>query len=227
MRHLNEYKAEIRRRIAIKNKKKSAVRRRSITVSVFFSAVLICGGIFLFSKKPADEKVVFISADHIKTYTAFDDLVKDCDIIMIGTVQNEQTILSDPSSPEEVMTEYLFSIERLIAGDYKDGFLKVTAKGGVVDGISYTFKGAEQFKVGDTYLVFLKEKGTGILNAYKENTDYMEVSPIQGKLHINGETIDMADIPCSETIDPSSATKIDDLIELIQSLWNDPSRNQE
>ncbi|MBO4563446.1 MAG: hypothetical protein J5772_07535 [Clostridia bacterium] len=227
MKNLNEYKAEIRRRIAYKTNKRIDFRKKASTVLAIISAVLICGAIIIFSKKPAEEKVVFISADHIKTYTAFDDLVKDSDLIMIGTVQNEQAILSDPSSPEEVMTEYLFSIERLIAGDCKDGFLKVTAKGGVVDGISYTFKGAEQFKVGDTYLVFLKEKGTGVLNAYKENTDYMEVSPIQGKMQISGETIDMADIPCSEASNPSSVTKIDDLIELIQSLWNDPSRNQE
>lgn len=180
MKDISEIKAEIRRMTAEKIKKKSAARKLWIALLVSLP-VCICISVFVLSHKK--ENTVYFSQDGAKIYNSLDEIVDDSDIVFVGTVMGEILLSDDTSKPENMMTKYIFSVERRIIGSV-DETAEVVTVGGTVGGVDFVPFGSEKYVVGEKYMVFLKNYGSAVscLDEYRCIT--AETSFVQGKIHI-------------------------------------------
>ena len=222
MRDLSECKAEIRRQIDEKEKKRSALNKRLISSLSVCTAALVCFCVIMIVPKViTNHNTVYISSDEIKKYDSLEGIVNDSDLVFIGTVQNEHILLDDGSAPENVKTEYDIVIERLIIGDCDDNTVTVTTCGGTVNNVNYALKGSEKYVVGEKYLVFLSDsvERTSIASSIEYN-QYAETSPLFVKIHINGNRIDAKAKQLDNTdVGRILSTKnVDELVQLIQTI---------
>jgi hypothetical protein len=218
MRDLIECKAEIRRQIDQKEKRRSILHKRWISSLSICTAAIICFcTIIIVPYLKTNHKTVKISNDNLKMYDSLEGIVKDSDLIFIGTVKGERTVFEDLSSPETIKTEYSFTIERQVIGDYDDNTIVVTSKGGTVGNVSYVLEGSEKYVVGERYIVFLSRPISEVATAVFFD-QYVETSQLTGKIRINEGRIDTNAKEWNNNDDFSSIKNVDEFVQLIRRI---------
>lgn len=219
MRDLSECKALIRQQIAEKENRRFDIRKQLISSFAICSVALLCiCAMVVVPSILRNEKIVYIPNDGIRTYDSLKAIVNDSDLIIVGTVQSEHSILLDPATPESIKTEYCFVVDRCIVGDYAKNTINVITMGGVAGDVAYLLENTESYDVGDSYIVFLNYPNSdhSVIASYVG--EFVETSPLMGKIHMNGSNIETTKTPWSKVDGLSSVKSVAELIQLIQSM---------
>ena len=86
---------------------------------------------------------------------AFADLVRESDVVVVGTVTGSASRHMDPPHERRIVTDVSVRVSDVVRGTHDGGEVVVTTLGGVVDGRGQIVPGAPRFAIGDEVVLFL------------------------------------------------------------------------
>ena len=86
---------------------------------------------------------------------AFADLVRESDLVVVGTVTGSSSRHMDAPQERRIVTDVTVRVSDVVRGVHDGGEVVVTTLGGVVDGRGQIVPGAPRFAVGDEVVLFL------------------------------------------------------------------------